>query len=57
MNETEMPPNYADWFNTTLVTLNNMTDDQRAQFFSDLRSNYCEECGSDRMPCHCENDD
>jgi hypothetical protein len=41
--------------------LPDMTPDERAEFFSDVRSEltdgYCEFCGRERLPCYCMNDE
>lgn len=39
------------------VLLQCLTAAQRKDLFDILRAGYCSDCGSDRCPCHCMNDD
>ena len=34
-----------------------MTDSEREQFWEEIQSGYCKNCGSSSLPCYCMNDD
>lgn len=46
---------------TLIAVLNgrmeNMTDDERIDLKHELMEGYCEDCGSEHLPCYCTNDD
>lgn len=35
----------------------NLTDDERIQLWQAIARGYCEDCGSEHLPCHCTNDE
>jgi hypothetical protein len=41
----------------TKTFLKQLTDAQRLLFWRETQEEYCDKCGSNDLPCHCDNDE
>lgn len=51
------PQEYDDLLRFVRAKLEGMSNEQRERFFKDVHDDYCTGCGTDNLPCHCQNDE